>query len=359
MPETKVLLIQNILALYNLPIYNLLGKSPGISLTVAHYDTSVTREEKFFHEIVWHFCKAGSLLISKENIKEICNEYDVVICLADIHWLSHIMLGLRIKRKFKLIYWGIGVSASYKKKFDEEKRWDFIRFFFMKRADALIFYSSYPVQKYVKHGFRKETLFVANNTIQVNFKPLVTSEKDLILFVGTLYKEKGIFELLSAYDEAYRETSDLPDLFIIGSGEEYINIRNWISQNKLDEKITLQGAVYDDVILGQFFSRAIACISPNQAGLAVLQSMGSGVPFITRSDSLTGGERFNIKNNETGLIYYQKKELVNILCGINKNKEFFKLMGSNARKFYESCCRPDQMAKGFLDAIVFVLNNKK
>lgn len=359
MPETNVLLIQNIIAHYNLPVYNLLSKSPGIRLTVAHYDTNATREEKSFNEIVWHFHKAGPLLISKENIRIICNEFDVVICLAEIHWLSHMMLGLRKKRKFKLIYWGIGVSASYKKKFDEEKQWDFLRFFFMKGADALIFYSTYPVQKYVEHGFRKETLFVAHNTIQVNFKPEMDTEKDLILFIGTLYREKGIFELLSAYTEAYRETGDLPCLFIIGEGEESVNIKEWISQNKLDEKIKLQGAVYDYELLRQYFSRALAAISPNQAGLSVLQSMGSGVPFITRSDSLTGGERFNITNNETGIIYNNKNELVNILCGMNKNKDLFKLMGLQARKFYESYRRPDQMAEGFLDAIGFVINKKK
>jgi glycosyltransferase involved in cell wall biosynthesis len=121
----------------------------------------------------------------------------------------------------------------------------------------------------------------------------------------------------------------------------------------------LQGAVYDDELLGQFFSRAIACISPNQAGLSVLQSMGSGVPFITRSDSLTGGERFNITNNETGIIYDHKEELVNILSSMHKNKDRFKEMGINARKFYDSFRRPDQMVEGFLDAIGFVLNNKK
>lgn len=229
----------------------------------------------------------------------------------------------------------------------------------MKRADAIIFYSTYPVQKYVKNGFRKETLFVAHNTIQVNFKPDMTTEKDLILFVGTLYREKGIFELLFAYSEAYRETGDLPSLVIIGGGEESVNIKNWISQNKLDNKIKLQGAVYDNESLRLFYSRAIACISPNQAGLSVLQSMGSGVPFITRYDSLTGGERFNILNNETGIIYNHKKELVNILCNMNKNKDLFIKMGIQARKFYDSFRRPDQMVQGFLDAIGFVLNNKK
>mgnify|MGYP007068799329 CR=1 FL=1 len=46
MQETKVLLIQNKITHYNLPVYNLLGKSPGIKLTIAHYDTNVKREEK-------------------------------------------------------------------------------------------------------------------------------------------------------------------------------------------------------------------------------------------------------------------------------------------------------------------------
>ena len=69
MPNIRVLLIQNTITHYNLPIYNILGRESNIDLTIAHYGSALVNEEKSFAEILLHFRKVGSLVISKENIK--------------------------------------------------------------------------------------------------------------------------------------------------------------------------------------------------------------------------------------------------------------------------------------------------
>lgn len=355
MKSVKVLLIQNSITHYNLPIYNMLGEK--IHLTVAHFDPQHIHTEKHFKELFLHFRKLGPFIISKENLVLICNQYDVVICLADLHWLSLMFLGLHKKRKYKLIFWGIGVSASYKNKFDQDKKWDFMRYYFMRKADALIFYSEYPVEKYVKKGFLRNCLFIAHNTVVINRTVSEILPRDLIIFIGTFYKEKGIFDLLTAYKRAYFIDDRIPELILIGDGDEYNNIKTWIDENGLAHKIQMTGAIYDDAKLERFFLRSLACISPEQSGLSVLKSMGNGVPFITRSDSITGGERFNIINNQTGIIYNDTVELVNILQQLNQNKEHFITMGENARRFYNSYRNPDIMVKGFTDAIEYVINN--
>ena len=233
----KVLLIQNEITHYNLPIYNILGREDQIDLTIAHFGSKEVKKGMSFKEILLHYLKVGPIFFSKENLFRICEQYNVVICMADIHWFSLMSLCFKKKRKFKLIYWGIGVSASYTNKFDQNTKWDFIRFFLMKRADALIFYSLYPVEKYIRHGFKKERLFIANNTVEVHHSLKVLPQKDSILFIGMLYNEKGIFELLSAYKSAFIDNEELPDLIIIGDGDEFINIAFWISENNLKHKI--------------------------------------------------------------------------------------------------------------------------
>jgi len=358
MPIKKVLLIQNKITLYNLPIYNILGREDQIDLTIAHFDSNPVKTEKSFKEILLHFWKVGPIFFSKENLFRICMQYDVIICMADIHWFSLMSLAFRRNRRFKLIYWGIGVSASYANKYDQNTKWDFVKFFFMKRADALIFYSSYPVAKYIRHGFEKKKLFVAHNTVEVKHTLEILPQKDSILFIGMLYNEKGVFELLTAYKSAYIENENLPDLIIIGDGDEFTNIAAWIDENNLKHKIIMKGAIYDDIVLEQFFHRSIACISPNQAGLSVLKSMGYGVPFITRYDSITGGERFNIINNETGLIFNNKEELISIIRDMEQKRDKFLRMGENSKKFYDNYRRPDQMVQGFLDAIIFVFTDR-
>lgn len=115
------------------------------------------------------------------------------------------------------------------------------------------------------------------------------------------------------------------------------------------------GAIYDAKELEPYFRQSFACISPGQAGLTVLTSMGYGTPFITKDGAITGGEIFNIKNDENGIIYDQEKDLTNIIIDIHKNCQKYITMGINARKFYMSNRRPDQMVEGLVAAINYSL----
>jgi glycosyltransferase involved in cell wall biosynthesis len=336
----------------------MLGEHPGIDLTIAHFAKQKFSFSNSFDEELLICKKFGPFFFIEGDLVGFCNNFNVVIAMGDIHFISLMALGRNHRRTFKLVYWGIGLSASYKNKLDGNKKWDFLRFYFMKGADAQLFYSSYPIERYLNKGFRRECLFVADNTVEVKRNIYSNNPRKSLLFIGTLYKEKGIYELLEAYKEAYKLNSELAILNVIGSGNEYNNIAEWIKTNSLDKNIFLHGVIYEDDRLEGFFSDAIASISPNQAGLSVLKSMGYGVPFITRSDSITGGERFNIVNNETGIIYYTKDDLVQILCNIEKDKESYRLMGEKSSEFYQNFRLPKHMVQGFLDVIEYVYTKK-
>lgn len=85
--------------------------------------------------------------------------------------------------------------------------------------------------------------------------------------------------------------------------------------------------------------------------------MGYGTPFVTRNDSLTGGEKFNIKHNINGLLYKESKNLHDILLDVHNNKKRYIEMGRNSKKFYENERKPENMIKGFLDAIEYVMSS--
>jgi glycosyltransferase involved in cell wall biosynthesis len=212
--------------------------------------------------------------------------------------------------------------------------------------------------KYIKVS--KKKLFVAHNTVAVHpFEKLPEfTNRNTILFVGTLYKQKGIEELLLAYENAYSVEKKLPRLIIIGNGPELNSIKSFIAKHKLIDQIEILGAIYDEAILMQHFFCSIVCVSPTQAGLSVLKSMGYGVPFVTRIDSITGGERLNILNGENGVFYNNADELTNILLEVVRNPEKFKKMSANAREHYLNNATPEKMAQGALDAINFVIQNK-
>lgn len=351
----KVLIINPVILDYRLHIFNLLGQK--VDLTIVHSGKMRNEPNINFKQIFLKQKKIGPFFYSAANLKSLCKQYDIVISEGNIRYIDRNVLILNPFRKFKWVTWGIGVSASYNKKFDEDKKLDFIRHFIFKRADAQVFYSEYPIQKYLKAGFASETLFVANNTtfVQYNIENIYSKKK--LLFVGTLYKQKKIYELLEAYYQySQKSTNSLP-LDIIGDGSEYDNVKKWISTHKMEEKIILHGSIFDHSILEKHFREAYACISPGQAGLSVLTSMGYGTPFITQKEAITGGEIFNIKNHYNGVLYDSHDELKNIMKDIEMNKDKYLEMGENARHYYLNQRLPEQMVDGLFNACKFVFNS--
>ena len=158
----------------------------------------------------------------------------------------------------------------------------------------------------------------------------------------------------------YLNVSSNPiDLHIIGTGSEFDNICNYIVTNNLSNRIHMHGAIYDHNILEQYFRSAFACISPGQAGLSVLTSMGYGTAFITKKNAITGGEIFNIIDNFNGILYNNDEDLFNILLDIDNNKKKFIDFGKNARKYYVDNRQPEMMVDVFFKAFTYVINFKK
>lgn len=351
----KVLIIYNRIWPYRIPIFNLLSK---------HYDLTVTYsiDNSFDDEVDFKVkklpgYKLSRFFIHKDSLDDLCKDFDVVIGYGDIGWLSLMKLLFIKNRKYKIILWGIGVRASYNNNYGEKTKWDKVRYYLMKKTDAILFYSKDPIPIYLKEGFEKEKLHVANNTVLVN--PILKEvDRDTILFIGTLYKQKKIYELLNSYFEAYKISDELPNLEIIGSGDEYQNIANWIKENSLTAKIFLRGKIFDEKILCKYFSAAIACISPGQAGLSVLKSMGYGVPYISKKHAITGGEIFNIENGINGVLYEKDAELKDIIVDISRNRNKYIDMGINAQMFYYNYRKPEDMANGIIKAVEFVCNSK-
>lgn len=334
-----------------MPIFNLLNKQYDVTVS---YSLGTFEEKGIDFKVLYiPGFRVSRFFIHKRSLHKIAQSYDVVIGYGDIGWLSLMALLFHPKRNYKLILWGIGVRASYDTTYGENTKWDRIRFYLNKKADAILFYSKDPIKLYLKEGFNEEQLHVANNTVIVN-KVDSNIVKNTILFIGTLYKQKQIYKLLNSYFLAYNKNKNIPILDIIGDGDEYENIKSWISGNNLQEKIFLRGKIFDENILCRHFSSAIACISPGQAGLSVLKSMGYGVPYITKSNAITGGEIFNIENGINGLLYDYDEQLEGIMLDITLNKSKYIEMGNKAKRFYDSYRKPSDMVSGMVKAIEYV-----
>lgn len=358
MTKPKVLILYNYLFHYRIPIWNILAEKYDIKVVYSYpAKDDVIRQCNFETEYI-PFKSISKLLYHKKNISKIAKTYDVVLSDGQVTYVDYSALAI-CHRNFKLIYWCIGAPASYSRHYgDASKGYYFVTDLFHKRADAMVFYSDVPIESHVQRGYKKDSLFVANNTVQVEKIDVNWENKDTLLFIGTLYMEKGLQLLLEAYKSANESNANLLPLTIVGGGSQFNLVKEWVENNNLTDKIKLTGPIYDQKEKAQIFAKSIACISPLQAGLSVLESMGYGVPFITSSDAITGGEAFNITDNETGLRMSDISQLSNIIGDISSNPQKYIEMGKKAYSHYWICRKPEDMAKGLSDAIDYVLTQK-
>lgn len=354
MKKPKVIVLYNKIFHYRIPIWNLLAEK--CDLTVAYSDDDGKVPEGLtckFDTIYLPSRKIGKFIVQKANIRKLAKQYDVVVAYGDIAWLKYSMLPWL--NNTKVVYHTLGVSASYDKGYDSHQEWDSIRKFFYSKADALAFYTSFPIEKYAKMGIPREKMFEAPNTVEVHPIEDVV-EKDSLLFIGTLYRQKGLQSLLNAYLNL-REVELLPKLRIIGKGPDSGLISKWIIDNHMEGLIEMMGAIYDIDEKARYFSKAYACISPQQAGLSVLESMGYGVPFVTSKNAITGGELQNIHNGVDGVIMDDESRLTEVIKDIAEHKEKYIEMGEKARLYYNENRTPQHMANGLWNAISYAIEH--
>lgn len=356
MSKPRVLYISGTLSSYNDPIYQII--SDNVDLTYAWVEKSEV-DNPIYNTFQFPHLKIGSFIIHK-GLRKIINKYDVVIISPQLSFLKLLLLPF-FPHNPKLISWSIGLHVSYKKKYDLSKKPDFkdrLYQFVQNHCDACIYYMPQPIDYWKKYSnIDERKYFVAHNTVKVaDYKELLPIEKkDRFLFVGTLYRQKGLGELVDAYALAKRKSNNFPKLCIVGKGPEEGVIRDIIRSLEIMDSVEMLGAIYDEDILKDIFLKSILCISPKQAGLSVQKSLGYGVPFVTRPDAITGGERFDIINNENGFYYNTTEELVDILTNVVKNPSIIEKMSINARNYYLNNASPEKMAQGALDAIDYVL----
>lgn len=344
----KVLLIEKDLFHYRIPFFNKLASKVG-NLTICHSGNSLNTEMKF-SELILPKRKFFRFIL-QPGLRSLAKQYDVVITKYDISWLSMMFLSLIPGRSFKLIRWGIGVSTE--KGYDKVQLFDRIKFFFAKKSDALIFYSSWPIEKYISGGIPPDKLFVAHNSVSVAYSGYEKKEGQYFIFVGSLHERKNIEEILRAI-WILKKRDIMVDFKIIGDGYHKDRLIELVNRLGISSQVDFVGSIRGSD-LGDYFTHAIAAVSPGQAGLSVLESMAYGVPFISKSDAITGGELFNIIDGYNGY-YYIGDELVlaDLMERLFSNPDMQRQLSLNAMEHYIRNRTVEHMVDVFMDAIEYV-----
>lgn len=345
--KKSILLVSDELPHYRVPLFERLAER--YRLTVAH-GGSPRPGVGFQQHRIGLRSRAGLSFYS--GLPDF-NAFDVAIVPFNLRMAS--LYGpLLARRRCRLLLFGIGVSAAYDSPFDRQKKLDFLRRWWINRSDGAIFYEHYPLVKYLSQGVSDRKLFVAYNTVEPpdGFR-FESRTFERFNFIGSLYRQKRIFEVLEAYRLlAERRGASTPPLDIIGDGHERPEIERWITSHGLGARVLLHGQVSDLDKLAPVLQRSIASISPGQAGLSVQRCFSFGVPYATTRTAITGGELFSIIHGVNGFLYDGSVPgLASLMDDLASRGTRIADVARNAWEYYARFRNPDIWLDGFVQAI--------
>lgn len=352
MNKKNVLIVYNYLLHYRKPLFNLLSKE--YNLYILHSGNSTVLNEDFYNEIIVLTKKIGPFFFQNRVLNEVRNPiYDIIIVLFDVRWISSIISIFAYSKKARFILWGAWFTNS--------KIANKIRLLLSTKADASIFYTYSSMLDFLNHGIKPHNLYVANNTVDIGLriKSYQNKNKHRFLFVGSLDKRKQLDILIKAFTNIVTDIPNHIILTIIGQGSEKENLMNLTNELNITHRVEFIGQINDTSKLNEYYYDSFISISFGQAGLSVLQSLGFGVPFLTKKNAISGGEITNIKNNVNGFLCDDNiQSLQKYLIYIGNNHNELLKMGENAYNYYSEYCTIENYALGFKDAIEGTRNAK-
>lgn len=340
----KVLLITEKLEHYRISLFSLLAKN--VDLTIIHASFFIEnmefKQKKLIIKNIGPFVKYSGFN---------AGDYDFIIYPFNMRVINLLICSLK-KTMYKKCLFGIGLSASYDKQYDQKSVLDYLRIYYLKKFDYAIFYEKYPFIKYKSRGVAAEKMSIAYNTVSKNRDfNILNKTFESFLFIGSLYKQKNIFSLIEVYHSLYLLDSNIYKLEIVGEGDEFHRIEKYIYDNKLVGKIILHGKIISDDELLPIMQRSIVCISPGQAGLSVQKCFSYGVGFITTYNAITGGEIASIIENVNGDFYDGSNEGLSKLMLKYLDLEYARKISNNAYIFYNQFRSEETWVNGFIKNI--------
>jgi len=335
---------------YRIYAYNELVKR-GYELTVV----SVSRKEEtyeiplaFEHHVLMPKWIGPFERLKGFNLEEY-NDYDLIIVDPNLRMIDYYRF---YNKKYwkKLIGWGHLTGRTSANKVAE-----WVRYHFFNKFPALVFYDYQTRNAYIEHGFKADKLFVANNTQYVDPETVhPNEERRYFLYVGRIQERKGLDLALRAFANMKKQHNDSQLEFVVVGGGDAEYLKTIAVEEGITDALRLVGPVHDQAKLGEWFSHAIAYVSPGHVGLGVLHSFACGVPVITCTGRLHSVEVSNCRPDNSILVPYEVGEVASAMDKLYVDKEYQKVLSENAYKHYWEKCTIDKMVDGIDNAIKYI-----
>lgn len=220
-----------------------------------------------------------------------------------------------------------------------------VKRFVLKHADAVVVNSS-VTQKICYDWWPRDDYVICPTGADTDlFKRMKITKKPSkrfeALFVGRVVAQKGVMYLCQAM-KLLHDKESIVHLTIIGDGTAMPEIKNYITENNLQNAITLKGWIQLKE-LPAYYSRADVFVGPSIEiengwkegfGTVFAEASAMGVPVIA---SNVGGIVDVVKDGETGLLVPQKnaQAIADAITKLEHDPKLRKKLGEAGPKFIE------------------------
>ncbi|MDE3004273.1 MAG: glycosyltransferase family 4 protein [Gemmatimonadota bacterium] len=300
-----------------------------------------------FAEVLVPMRKVGPFLLQR-GLMDVIRQHRPTTIIAEFNLrnLMSFAAKARLGSRVRWVWWGLDKGAS-----DAALR---IKTWLAHGKAPIVFYHHRIRDFFVEQGLDPDRLHVANNTFHVeNHRSFHESRpKDIFLNVGTLDPRKQNDVTIRAFKNVLDKTGCDLSLYLIGEGRDRAMLTQLVRDLGLDDRVFLPGKIEDPAVLEEYYARAIASVSFGQAGLAVLQSMAFGVPFVTKKSAISGGEKYNIIDGYNGIFCEDDSAaLEEAMLYLATDDAAARTMGSNAYTHYRERASVENMVDGFRIAL--------
>lgn len=198
------------------------------------------------------------------------------------------------------------------------------------KIDAIITPSKFYAEKFAQDGVKDEKIYPIHNYINTDEYDMNRQNDGYALYVGRLSREKGILNLISAFEKVKGGK-----LYIAGNGPEKENIERFIKDKSLNDRIQLLGFLNKDEVKDRI-RKATMIIIPSiwyeNCPYSALETIAIGKPIVGAN---IGGIPELVVDKKTGLLYQYDdvSELTSKIEELFNDNIKAKEFGNNAKKF--------------------------
>ncbi len=231
----------------------------------------------------------------------------------------------------------------------------------LKYTNAAIVHGPFIKDQVLSLGFNKNKIFEFLTAVKPQEKNTVESKrlypnKNLLLYVGRIEANKGVFELLNAF-----KMLDATDnqLVFIGEGSDFQQLQKESSKSNVSERITLLGKIEHQKVF-HYMQQAFVTITPTLSSfpegrcMSVVESLLVHTPIIAPN---FGPFPYLVKDNVNGLLYKPDniQDLASKITKLTENKDMYNKLIEGSKHSAKKLLQPyTEFKKSLIDAITFI-----